>query len=83
MVEEYGSLSYIFKKNYAYLFADKKRVLLALVYSVYLFLFGRRLMHIFRYFTGLLSYYFKKLLLLPAKLLFGSTNKIYLNKTLE
>lgn len=50
MQEEFGSLNYILRKNAKYLFGDKKKIILAAVYLFYLFLFGKRLINLAKYF---------------------------------
>ena len=54
MQEEFGTLDYIIKKNLQYLLGDKRRILLAGVYVLYLFIFGRRVVSLLVYFKDLL-----------------------------
>jgi len=62
MVEEYGSMSYIVKKNFKYLISDRKRLMISLAYGVYLFLFGKRLSQLFTYFKDLIIHSAKRFL---------------------
>mmetsp|Transcript_14221 Transcript_14221/g.10282 ORF Transcript_14221/g.10282 Transcript_14221/m.10282 type:complete len:111 (+) Transcript_14221:141-473(+) len=51
--EEYGNIIYIIKNNFKYLFADKRRLIKLGIYSLYIYLFAKRLSILTRYFKDL------------------------------
>ena len=55
MEEEYGSFTEILTKNYRYLMSDKRRLVKLGLYSIYLYLVGKRLMLVFKYFFNFFS----------------------------
>lgn len=51
--EEFGSLSYILKKNWTYFISDKRRLIKLCVYSLYIYLFSKRFYIMSTYFKNL------------------------------
>jgi hypothetical protein len=57
MQEELGSFSDLIKKNFTYLTGDKKRMLKFGIYILYMYLYGKRFLLVFKYFKNLILKY--------------------------
>ena len=51
----------IIRKNFKYLFSDKRRLVMMGLYGLYLFLFGKRFIQLLRYFKDLLMQWFSNI----------------------
>ena len=60
--EEFCAPLEIIRRTLRYLTQDKKRIILAGLYMVYLFLFGKRFIQVLKYFKDLVIHYFRVLI---------------------